>query len=162
MGKEKLKSGIEGYNHAARYGKWVVLADLNDETDCAPLLVRSWLPEGHSNLQFRVAVHEIEAWLLADRRQMADFLKVPEQLLPIRPDDERNPKEALIGAAARSKSKSIREDIAPHKKSSARQGPLYNTRLIEFVERYWDPVRASDASPSLNRSMTALQGWLSK
>lgn len=75
-GKPYLRQKIDGFNQAARYSPWVVVVDLNAEADCAPSLCAQWLPDPAPNLCFRVAVREVEAWLLADGETLARFLGV--------------------------------------------------------------------------------------
>ena len=78
-GKDHLRENVPRYNQAAQYGKWVVLVDLNNEAECPPLLSTSWLPTRLRNFQFRIAVRAVEAWLLADRKEIARFLRVSEK-----------------------------------------------------------------------------------
>jgi hypothetical protein len=62
-----LRRTITGWNRAARFVPWVVLTDL-DRGTCPAALIDEWLTEPkHPNLLLRVAVREVEAWLLADR-----------------------------------------------------------------------------------------------
>jgi hypothetical protein len=66
-----LKKNIRAFNHAARGMPFLVLTDLNS-TECPPTLIKKWLPyPKHPNLLFRVAVREVEAWLLAHRDAFA-------------------------------------------------------------------------------------------
>jgi len=44
---------------------------------------KKWLPyPKHPNLLFRVAVKEVEAWLLAHRAAFATFLGISDKLIP--------------------------------------------------------------------------------
>jgi len=158
-GKDHLRANIKRYNQAARHERWVVLVDLNNDAECPPPFIASWLPTRDPNLQLRIAVRSVEAWLLAERNQMARFLSVSEQRLPIRPEDGEEPKTTLINIARRSKSKAIRTDIVPKDGSTAIQGPGYTTCLIEFAIKYWDPERAASNAPSLKRSINSLLQW---
>ncbi len=66
-----LKRTISGWNAAAVGTPFLVLTDL-DEAACPASLLRSWLPTPpHPNLIFRVAVREVESWLLADSDHLA-------------------------------------------------------------------------------------------
>ena len=61
-----LKRTIRGFNNAAKGTPFLVLTDL--EAECPPIQIREWLPEpAHQNLLFRIAVKEVESWLLSDR-----------------------------------------------------------------------------------------------
>jgi hypothetical protein len=81
-GKGALRRAIRGYNGAARFSPWVVLVDLDQEADCAPPLVANWLPAPVPWMAFRVAVREIEAWLLGDRDWLAAFLGIRASAIP--------------------------------------------------------------------------------
>jgi hypothetical protein len=137
----------------------VVLVDLNDDAPCPPPLVATWLPGRNQNLHLRVAVRAIEAWLLADREAIAYFLHVPQAKIPQQPEAESNPKVTLINIARHSRSRGIREDIVPREGSTARQGVGYNSRLTEFVMKYWAPERAASCAESLKRSLASLLRW---
>ena len=158
-GKNYLKENIRRYNQAAQYGDWVILVDLNNDAECPPPFIDSWLARRNPNLQLRIAVRAIESWLLADRKEIARFLRIPIQKVPILPENEANPKQSVINIARISKNKNLREDIVPPAKSTASQGPGYTSRLIEFTMNYWDPRRAALYAPSLKRSINSLSRW---
>jgi hypothetical protein len=150
-GKAALRDSIRGYNNDARFNPWVVVVDLDDDFDCAPRLVADWLPRPARLMRLRVAVREIEAWLLADRERIASFLGVPVSRIPESPDAVEDPKRLLVSLAQRSRRKGIREDLVPRPRSGRRVGHLYNSRIYEFVASHWRPDRASEHSESLRR-----------
>lgn len=152
-----LKSKINGFNAAARIVPFLVVADL-DQVECPPRLKGRWLtaPE-HPNLVFRIAVHQVEAWLLADRKALARFLGIPVSKVPSDADSIRNPKQFLINLARRSRKRDILQDVVPPSGSVRVQGPNYNGRLSEFVEHLWNPDEASSHSESLRRTMLHLR-----
>lgn len=158
-GKNNLKENVPRYNQAAQYGGWVILVDLNNDAECPPPFINSWLPARNKNLQLRVAVRAVEAWLLAERDEIARFLAVSKQRIPLYPENEDKPKRILINIARHSRSKTIRTDIVPADVSTAIQGPGYTTRLIEFTIKYWNPERAASNAPSLGRSINSLLQW---
>lgn len=104
-GKSRLEKKIEGYNNAARFSPWFVLADL--DTGCAVALRNAWLPAPASFMCFRIAVHEVEAWLLADAETLAEYLNTRVSRVP--PDLERlpDPKGSMIALAPISKRKNL-------------------------------------------------------
>ena len=159
-GKDNLRENVPRYNQAARQGRWIILVDLDDDAECPPPFIALWLPTRNQNLQLRVAVRAVEAWLLADRDEIACFLRVSEQRIPLQPENEANPKITLMNVARRSRSKTIREDIVPSEGSTARQGPAYTSRLIEFTVKHWDPKTAATRSASLKRSLNSLSQWM--
>jgi hypothetical protein len=158
-GKNYLMENIQRYNQAAQHGRWVILVDLNNDAKCPPPFINSWLPLRNQNLQLRVAVRAVESWLLSERDEMARFLAVSKQRIPLYPEDEDKPKRILINIARHSRSKTIRTDIVPRDGSTAIQGPGYTTRLIEFTMKYWNPERAASNAPSLQRSINSLLQW---
>jgi len=147
-----LKKTIRGFNQAARGIPFLVLTDL-DIYPCAPALVAEWLPvPRHPNLLFRVAVHEVESWLLADQEAIARFLSIRKALIPTKPDQVARAKEALIELARNSRNRELRRDIVPPAGSTRKQGPDYNGRLSGFIRDHWGLERASRHSPSLQRT----------
>ncbi len=81
-GKSGLLEKLSGYNDAARIVPWVVLVDLDGDAECPPPFVAQHLPGPAPEMHFRVAVRQIEAWLLADRPQLARFLGVQRSEVP--------------------------------------------------------------------------------
>ena len=158
-GKSYLRERIDGYNRAARFWPWIVLVDLDHE-ECAPSLCGEWLPTPAEGMCFRVAVREIESWLLADRAGIAAFLGVPASRVPSVVDDLDDPKQTLVDLARRSRRRAIREDMAPRHGSGLSIGPAYTSRMMEFVgvegRNRWRPDVAAQASPSLSRCINAL------
>jgi len=158
-GKEYLREHIQGYNQASQYGRWVILVDLNNDAQCPPPFINSWLPVRNQNLQLRIAVRAVESWLLAERDEIARFLAVSKQRIPLYPENEDKPKRILVNIARHSRNKAIRTDIVPRDGSTAIQGPGYTTRLIEFTLKCWNPERAASNAPSLRRSINSLLQW---
>jgi len=102
-----LKRNISGFNKASKGMPYLILTDL-DKKECAPLLIREWLPAtANHNLIFR-------------------------------------------------------KDIVPKRGSTAKQGPAYNERLISFVRVAWNPSQARRNSPSLERTIMALERFIPK
>jgi len=154
-----LKKAIFGFCKAAHTTPFLVLTDL-DATDCAPTLVQSWLPNGvEANLIFRVAVREVEAWLIADRTRLADFLGVRESSIPCNPDDLADPKAVIVSTAALSRRRAIRAALVPAPRTTAKVGPGYNDTLVEFVRDYWVPCEAGLRSPSLQRALDRIHAF---
>jgi hypothetical protein len=151
-----LRRTVAGWNSAAQSVPLVLLTDL-DQNPCASALIKDWLPgPRHPNLLFRVAVREVESWVLADAEGLARCLGVPSRLIPRNPDNLLDPKVELIAVAARSRSSEVRTGIVPKPGSTARQGPDYNRLLVRFVQSTWNIDAACLASPSLARSVKSL------
>ena len=155
-----LRQRVRGFNNAAKGIPFLLLADL-DTAECAPVLVREWLPVSpHPNLLFRIAVRAVESWLLADRENLARFLGIRVELVPFGSDSIVDPRSVLIRLASKSRNRRLRDDIVPRPGSTSKQGPSYNGRLIAFVESEWDPAAASSASDSLRRTVEALASFV--
>lgn len=159
-GKEYLRKNLGGYNQAAQLAPWVVLVDLDQDTDCAPPFRAIWFPIPAPRMCFRVAVREIEAWLLADRYRLGMFLGIRVSAIP--PDSESlpDPKQTMVDLARHSWRAEIRHEMVPHRGSGRETGPAYNARLIEFVEnrkKGWRPEVAAQASESLRRCLLCLR-----
>ena len=134
MGKGALRARINGYNNAAKHAPWIVLVDLDHGADCAPSLCKDWIPARASKLCFRVAVREVEAWLLADRERVARFLSVSPSRVPSDPESENNPKQIMVNLAAQSRRKDIRNDMVPRRGSGRDVGPAYtSSSLLKFA-----------------------------
>ena len=159
-GKSLLRQRVNGYNKAAHHHPWIVLVDLNREEDCPPPLKESWLPNPGPFMCFRIAVREIEAWLLADRERFASFFRVRLSDVPAEPELLDDPKEAVIKLSRQSRSRDIRLDMVPRPRSGRKIGPAYVSRLIEFAsdpQRGWRPGRAARSSDSLSRSLARIR-----
>jgi hypothetical protein len=159
-GNDWIKSRIRGLNRAAKGMPYLVLTDL-DRDECAPWLVRSWLNDSprHPNLLFRVAVREVEAWLLGSRDEIGQFLRISSSRIPHHVDEIPDPKMELINLARRSRNQEIQRQIPPRPGSTARIGPGYNSCLVEFVDQYWNPDEARKHSPSLDDAISALDSF---
>ena len=163
-GKPMVRSGF-GYlkkiapalNKTASGIPYVMLTDL-DNRDCAPGLIDSWLAHKprHEDFLFRVAVREVEAWLLADTENFAEFLGVDEAVLPNEFEALVDPKLELLKTVRRSRHRRIREDVVFEAECGPVQGPDYNGALSRFVRGEWDLERAASRCPSLQRLLDSL------
>lgn len=157
QGKGYIRRGLRGFNAAAAHTPWLVLMDLDSKPlRCPPALVREVAPPCEHFMCFRIAVHEVESWLLADAEQLAGFLKVSQTLIPKSPDSIEQPVVALLQIAATSKVRYIREQLIPRPESGAKVGPNYNSLMSSFVSEWWRPEVARVSSPSLARCIDRL------
>lgn len=154
-----LKNHIHGFNHAAQGMPYLVLTDL-DQAECPPQLIREWLTHPrHPSLLLRVAVREVEAWLLADRSGMAQFFNIAESLTPRDVELLPDPKQTLIDLARKSRRRALREAIAPPSGSTSTQGPDYNGALLPFVQAKWNIGEAMQNSASLKRTVNVMRSF---
>lgn len=156
-----LKKNIRKFNEIANIYPVMLVTDL-DQSSCAFELMTNWLnTPKNPNFLFRVAVREVESWLLADRAAMARFLNISIVNCPDSPDDILDPKQVLLNLVKKSRRREIKQDMLPVKGALSSVGLGYNVRLSEFVRNYWVVNRAIEKSDSLNRawkSVCALKG----
>jgi hypothetical protein len=132
-----LKSKIKAFNKAAQKLPFFVLTD--QDSGCPPEKITNWLNcTPHSNLIFRIAVMEIESWVMADRKAIAKYLSISVDNFPHQIDEIADPKQFLISKAKKSKKRNLKEDIVPRKGSTAKIGPNYNACLSDFINSNWD------------------------
>ena len=150
-----LKSNIKGFNQASKHTPFFMLTDL-DNYECPPALMAEWInfPVNECFI-FRIAVREVESWLLADREGLSEFFNVSLANFPLNPEDEVDPKQTLINLARRSRIRKIREDIVPVN-GYALIGPNYNGCLMDFVYNKWNLENAISNSESLERAVLFL------
>ena len=97
-------------------------------------LIQSWVG-GPLNFGFflRVAVMEVESWVMADQSAFAEFLKGPIQEVPAKTDEIPDPKASLLSLAEKSKSAEVRKDLLPkNRNKTSKIGPGYNNHLCGF------------------------------
>ena len=157
QGKSFLRQRVTGYNNAARCARWVVLADLNHDADCAPPLRSAWLIQPAAHLCFRVAVRMVESWLLADTERVAAFLGFARSKVPANPEGLDEPKTTMVNLARSSRRRAVRKDMVPREGSGRQVGPAYSSRLIEFAASSWRPDVAAARSDSLRRAIDCLK-----
>ena len=156
-GKTYLQQKALEFNRSANGTAIFMLTDLDSPQNCPPRLIKSWI-KGHLNPRFffRVAVMEVESWVMADRDGVANFLSIPVHRVPRNTDEIPNPKEFLVSLARRSKKKTLRAALIPAQGTILPIGNEYNALLSEFVRNHWNLERAATVSPSLKRTLDRL------
>ena len=148
----RMRAQLPRYRNASRVYPHFLLTDL-DRRPCAGALMADWAVRSEPpNFLFRVAVREIEAWLMGDRHGVAAWLQVALSKVPQSPEAEADPKARLIGLARGSRSRRLAMEFCPAPRSSASQGPLYNDHIVRFVAHRWNLAAARSAVPSLDRA----------
>ena len=125
-----------------------------------PELLREWLKHPkHRQFLLRVAVSEVEAWLLGDHEGLERFLGLRKVAALASPESVSDPKMELLKLASKARSRSLRDALVWQDRHSGRlfQGPDYNGSLGAFVLRHWDLARARRRCPSLERLFAALR-----
>jgi hypothetical protein len=159
-GNVRLKNAMTKFRAASRVLPHIVLTDL-DRCPCPPELIDNWnanqLPP---QLLFRIAVREVEAWLMADRAGIAEFLHIDVSKVPHAPEAEEDPKRTLINLARKSRKRRLSQEIVPEAGSTAKIGTLYNTHFVNFVNSRWDIGQARLCAPSLDRTLSRIANFL--
>lgn len=155
-GSGYLRSKMDNWCQLAIQQPVILLTDLDDK-QCPSILIDDWFGRKArpANLLFRVAVREIESWLLADHEAMK-FLLSNRGKLPNDPDTLQNPKQRLLQLAKLAK-REVRLDLLSDEGAIASQGIGYNARLGDMVRNEWSPKRAAVRSSSLRRTIGRLE-----
>ena len=153
-----LKKNIHKFNQIAQSIPILLITDL-DATECPPIKLREWGADNlHNNFILRIAVREIESWILADREGFSEYFKISKANVPTEPDGINDPKEYLINIVRKKCNKTvIKQDIVPPKGATSTQGPGYNIRMGDFIHSKWNPVQAKERSESLFRAIKCLE-----
>jgi hypothetical protein len=157
-GKEWIRKNMSGFLNASRFSPWVILVDLDGDAACPPPVLLQWVPAQQPQfLCFRIAVREIEAWLMSDPETLADFLSVAQTRVPGIPEELPDPKSEMVSLAGRSRRRAVRDDMCPRPGSGTTTGPAYASRLIEYAASRWRPGVAARKSDSLLRTIGCLE-----
>lgn len=151
-----LRSKMDSWCEIAAQQPVILLTDL-DAKACPFALIDDWFGQRArpENFLLRVAVREIESWLLADHVAMRSLLGNKGRL-PENPDALDDPKRHLLALANGAK-RDVRFDLIAANGAVATQGAGYNPRLCEVIRTQWSPTRAAARSASLRRAMRRIQ-----
>ncbi len=153
-GNGYLRSKMNSWYQMAQLQVMVILTDL-DRANCLVEFRDQWLVVAPpQNLILRIAVREVESWVLADHVALRALIGA-KGVLPAAPDDLADPKQSLLGLAGNAP-RQIREDLLKTIDGNMAQGLGYNARLTAWVNSEWSPQRAADRSPSLARARLRL------
>jgi hypothetical protein len=153
-GNGYLRSKMSSWYQMAQHQVMLVLTDL-DRANCLVEFRDQWLDaEPPKNLLLRIAVREVESWVLADHIAMRTLIGA-KGVLPAAPDELADPKQSLL-KLAKGAPKQIREDLLKTIDGNLAQGLGYNARLTAWVNSEWSPQRAAERSPSLARARLRL------
>lgn len=153
-----IQDKVRGFNQAAINTIYLVLVDFMDtKLNCPAEVVAKWVPHRQPHLLFRLVVRELESWLLADKDNLANFLKVSPSKFPTSPEQLPDPKLTLVNLARSSRSKAIREALVPEPDSTASEGKLYTSEMNRFIEEHWDIAEARKNAESLHKCCSRLE-----
>ena len=152
-----LKKNTPNWNRVAKHIPVLMVTDL-DKKNCPPSLIKEWLKDKkHPDFLFRIAVREVEAWLLADSENFASFLNISKAKIPLKPESNQDPKALLLSLVAKCPKRQLKSEMLPVKGGTAKQGPNYNECLIRFVQNHWDVKQAASNANSLKRMLHRLE-----
>ncbi|RQV28075.1 DUF4276 family protein [Burkholderia cenocepacia] len=156
-GNGYLRSRIPNFCQMAQQQPVFLITDL-DQSTSASSLIADWFGQTPcpANFLFRIAIREVEAWLLADHDAIRALFGRRVGRLPDSPDNLPDPKQALL-ALADLAPRRIREEVVVKRGSVASQGIGYNPVLCAWVRDTWQASRAAGRSPSLARTIDRLQ-----
>jgi hypothetical protein len=153
-----LKKKAPAFNNASKAVPFLLLTDL-DAHECAPSLVEEWVGKPkHPRFLLRVAVREVEAWLLGDPQGLADFLGAKLPAPWGNPEQLEDPKRTLLKMALTCPRRDLRDAIVfqDRRNGNLRRGPDYNGALGSFVSNHWRVQIAQTNCDSLKRLLVAL------
>lgn len=150
-----LRSGMDKWRQLAQHQNVLILTDL-DQVACPVALRSDWLGNkpAPAGLLLRIAVREVESWVLADHEAIRRLIG-PKGTLPPEPDTLPDPKQHLL-KLAKLATRVVRDDLVKETGAIASQGMGYNQRLTAWVGSDWSPERAAQRSPSLQRTRLRL------
>lgn len=156
-GKGTLEPLMVGFARAGAGSPHLVVRDLDLDAPCASAWISVHAPRDVGPFfSLRLAVHAIEAWFLADRAHAAESLRVHVNKLPMRPDDEPDPKLTIVALARASTKPALRAALVPRPGISRKAGAGYETWLLG-ASTGWSLERALEHSASLARAHERLR-----
>lgn len=153
-----LKKQAPAFNNAAKGCVFLLLTDL-DRCVCPPQLIEEWLGQPrHPHLLLRVAVREVESWILGDAAGLCKCLGLRKRAVYQDPEQLADPKNELLKLAMTSPRRTMREAVVWKDEPSGKlfQGPDYNATLARFVAKEWNLQHARSTCRSLDRFFNAL------
>ena len=158
-GSGYLRSGIQKWRQLAHKQVVLIFTDL-DRVECPVALREDWLGSANVpvNLMLRIAVREVESWVLADHQAFRKLIGQKGKLPPD-PDSLSDPKQHLL-QLAKLAPRTIKADLLKVSGAVSSQGIGYNSLLVRWVHSSWSPIRAAERSPSLKRTLDRLHEML--
>lgn len=158
-GYGNLKAKSRKWIDAAKNGVWLLVVTDMDTAEIPNEIGMKWLgvsclSELPKKFIFRVAVREIESWIMADVAGFAKFLGISGDNLFENPDALPDPKAALFDVIRRKCPQSKFQRMLPQK--GQRVGVDYNNRICGFVDKDWSIESALRHSLSFSRSIARL------
>src|SRR5262249_52523112 len=103
-GRGYIQSRARELNRTAHKVKVFILVDLCSAVECPADIRLAWFGTAAPAALFRMAVREVESWLLADCERFASMLAVPAHRIQTDTDSIADPKQFIVNLARRSRS----------------------------------------------------------
>ncbi|MGL5139044.1 MAG: hypothetical protein ACRC7G_14905, partial [Beijerinckiaceae bacterium] len=162
-GKSEIDRLLPKYAKAATHGvPRLVIRDLDRDASCPGELVARLVPDKPNELCLRIAVREIESWLIADVEAFANLIPIRKSELPLNTDDIADPKRLILDAVRRRGGKSLQRQLLSRSGEQAFEGPEYASFMQRFATDCWDASKAirDGRSASLTRSATRIEQFI--
>ena len=162
-GSDYIKAKAVHFHHLTTESAGVlVLTDFRDSkvlciVEALKIYMHDRLPHPPKNFLYCFSINELESWLLADKRNLAKFLRINASHIPENPDSEDFPKRTLVNLARKSNKPTINEGLAPPPGHVSDVGPSYIPLMSDFISNNWDIEIACCSSPSLSRCVQRLR-----
>ena len=139
-GYGKLKARAKNWKRAAENGTWLLVVTDMDRAKTPNEIGKEWLGveclgQLPGKMIFRVAVREIESWIMADREMFAKFLRIPESNVTLDPDVLMDPKAEVFRLVREKCTVTRFKKMLPVKNQAV--GVDYNRLICEFVDGHW-------------------------
>ena len=162
-GNGKLKQKAQNFINATKNGCWAIFVTDLDQNESVNTLCQEWfsVPCFRSlpcKMIFRVAVHGVESWIIADRKNISKFFNISETNFPCDTDNLPDPKQLLFSIIRNKCRKKKFRDMLPL--GNQHVGIEYNPQLVKFITENWDIEQAMRISPSLTRTVSSLRNKL--
>ncbi len=147
-----------GLSRRALHGTPVlIVADFMDlDEECPGQAALQLVPNAPELCLVRLAVPEIESWVMASRKEFAEFLNISISHIPEDTDSVADAKQTLVNLARKCRNKRKREAFVPLQGSSATIGPGYVDEIASFMQTSWNLESAKIGSNSLRRAIIRL------
>lgn len=155
-GVTKLFPRLSCFADQAQYVQ-PVFCIADTDKNCPVDIVRRWRPVHASpDFVFRLAVTEVESWILADRTGFSSYFHTAANKIPAVLDELADPKSMVLTLVSRSKRRIFRDEVVSASDLNKR-GSGYNVHLKNFIKNKWDANNAVEHSPSLLRAINNLR-----
>ena len=154
---------LDEYNETSKdSGEPVIIFIDLDNIRCAPRLLGN-LQKSHpikdrqppNKFQIRIAVREVESWLLADKQGMETYFGISQNAIHPSPEKLRDPKQELLNLIKGKAKAKFKRAMLPKGKGTIGTG--YNDYLVDFINTVWDSTRACANADSLVRAIKRIK-----